>query len=270
MMGRRLFLASGGMLCGCAGAVHQVPAVGGAQVALAQAEVAEAGDAPPRRPLSERDAQAMMRSALARIRPSATRLCQEMAVGVCRWEVRTSRDRTLNAGAGGDGRIVINQGIMEYAANEEEVALVIGHEIGHHAANHVANSGDARAIGSVIGAAVMAAATVAAAASGPVSARAAWRSVESGANLGGAVGRLAFSKEQEREADYLAAAILYRAGVDLGKARGFLVTMARLSGRMETGILDSHPAGPERVAGWDEAMRDLARSNGALPPRRGV
>lgn len=270
MIGRRFFLGGSCLLCGCAGAVHQVPAVTGAQVGLAQAELEEAGGAPPRRPMPERQAQAMMRSALARIRPAATRLCQEMAVGVCHWEVRTSRDRSLNAGAGGDGRIVINQGIMEYAANEEEVALVIAHEMGHHAANHVASSAEARSVGSAIGAAVMAAATVAAAAGGRVGARSAQRSVRSGANLGAAVGRLAFSKEQEREADYLAAAILYRAGLDLGKARGFLVTMARVSGRMETGLFDSHPAGPERIAGWDEAMRDLARSNGALPPRRGV
>jgi len=57
-------------------------------------------------------------------------------------------------------------------------------------------------------------------------------------------------KEQEREANYLAAVILYRSNADLDKARAFLVTMARASGRKETGMLDTHPAGPERLAAW--------------------
>ena len=58
---------------------------------------------------------------------------------------------------------------------------------------------------------------------------------------GAAVGRISYSKEQEREADYIAALILYRSGMDLDKARTFLVTMARSSGRRETGMLDTHP-----------------------------
>jgi hypothetical protein len=45
-------------------------------------------------------------------------------------------------------------------------------------------------------------------------------------------------KEQEREADDLSALILYRSGLDLDKARGFLIMMARGSGRRETGMPD--------------------------------
>ena len=46
----------------------------------------------------------------------------------------------MNAGAGPNGLIVVNRGIVEYAANEEEVCLVIAHEMGHQAANHLATS----------------------------------------------------------------------------------------------------------------------------------
>ena len=88
-----------------------------------------------------------------------------------------------------------------------------------------------------------------------------------GRQSGGAIGRISFSKEQEREADYLAAVILYRAGIDLDKARGFLVTMARATGRKETGMLDTHPAGPERLAAWDQAVAEIRASNGRLPQR---
>ena len=55
--------------------------------------------------------------------------------------------------------------------------------------------------------------------------------------------------------------------MDLDKARSFLVTMARASGRKETGMLDSHPAGPERIAAWDKAVAEIRASNGALPKR---
>jgi hypothetical protein len=61
--------------------------------------------------------------------------------------------------------------------------------------------------------------------------------------------------------------ILYRAGVDLDKARGLLVTMAAISGRTATSFLDSHPAGPERVAAWDRAVAEIRASHGRLPQR---
>ena len=92
--------------------------------------------------------------------------------------------------------------------------------------------------------------------------------MDAGANLGGAIGGIAFSKEQEREADYMSAAILYRSGVDLDKARGFLVKLAKRSGRAQTGLLDTHPAGPERVASWDRAVQEIKASNGQLPKRQ--
>jgi predicted Zn-dependent protease len=116
-------------------------------------------------------------------------------------------------------------------------------------------------IGALIGVAV---AGLAAAATGsnPTSS-----TTQSAAQLGATIGHLSFSKEQEREADYMAALILYRAGIDLDKARGLLVTMAAGSGRMETTFLDSHPAGPERVAAWDRAVAEVRASNGRLPQR---
>ena len=86
-------------------------------------------------------------------------------------------------------------------------------------------------------------------------------------NAGAAVGRISYSKEQEREADYLSALTLYRSEMDLDKARGFLVIMARASKQKETGMLDSHPAGPERLAAWDKAVEQIKASNGALPKR---
>ena len=144
---------------------------------------------------------------------------------------------------------------------------MIAHEMGHQAANHIATSQRNRAVGTVIGALVLGAAGAAASYRSYNSADVTRSAAKAGADIGGAIGGISFSKEQEREADYLAAVILYRAGVDLDKARGFLVTMARASGRKETGMLDTHPAGPERIAGWDRAVQEIRASRGRLPQR---
>ncbi len=190
-----------------------------------------------------------------------------MNVGVCEWKFRAMKDRSLNAGAAPNGLIIVNRGIVEYAANEEEVALVIAHEIGHQAANHIATGQRNQAVGALVGAILLGAAGAAASYRSPNSTQITRSAVDAGANVGGAIGRISFSKEQEREADYLAAVILYRSNIDLDKARGFLVTMARASGRKETGMLDTHPAGPERIAGWDRAVAEIRASNGGLPQR---
>lgn len=268
-MRRRSFLALSVAFCacGCAGAVHRLPQVDGGNLSLAQAEVQSASGAPARRSVSDDEVAETVSAVLRRIRPPASQLCHEMNVGVCTWQFRLSNDRSLNASAGPGGVIVINRGIVEYAQSEEEVAVVVAHEIGHQMANHIATGQRNQAIGSLIGAVLLGALAAAASSGGYNSASVTNSAVQTGANVGGAVGRISYSKEQEREADYLAALILYRAGMDLDRARAFLVTLARASGRNETGMLDTHPAGPERLAAWDKAVAEVRASNGRLPPR---
>jgi len=234
--------------------------VNGGEIATAQAEVGMTLP-PPRRRVSDDEVIRTLRTAIQLVRPSAATLCRELQVGVCDWRFRLSRDRKMDAGATGHGEIVLNRGIVEYAANDEEVYLVVAHEIGHHAANHVARGTRNQMIGAVIGAVVVG---LAAAATGTSPAPDAARTAT---QLGATIGHLSFSKEQEREADYIAALILYRAGVDLDTARGLLVSMAAGSHRMVTLFMDTHPAGPERIAAWDRAVAEIRASNGRVPPR---
>jgi len=260
-MQRRLFMALAGscVVCGC-GAVHRLPEVGEDSIAMAQAEVRMAPP-PQRRSVSELEVRRSLRTAIQLVKAEAANLCHEMAVGVCSWNFMVSPDRDLNAAAMGYGHIVLNRGIVEYATTDEEVCLVVAHEIGHHAANHVARGTSNQMIGALIGIAAVTAAGVAAGGRPDPSA------TRTAGEIGATIGRLSFSKEQEREADYLAALIMYRAGLDLDKARGLVVTMAASSGRMQTTFLDTHPAGPERVAAWDRAVGEIRASNGRLPPR---
>ncbi len=262
-----LALAGASVLGGCAGAVNQLPHLDASNVSMAQTEVAAAGP-PSRHGVSDEDALAMFQSATGRIKPAAIQVCREMAVGVCEWHFVARRDRSLNAGAGPKGMVAVNLGIAEYADNEEQVAMVIAHEIGHQSANHVATGQRNQAIGALIGGLLIGVAGGLASYRSPYGADITRSAVQTGADIGGAIGRISFSKEQEREADYLSALILYRSGVDLDKARGILVTLARASGRKETGMLDTHPAGPERLAAWDKAVEEIRASNGALPKRK--
>jgi predicted Zn-dependent protease len=260
-------LSGASLVCGCSGAVHQLPLISRDNLGVAQTEVQGAGGPPVPRFATDEEVVEALRSALRRIRAPAAQVCGEMNVGVCEWTFRAVRDSSLNAGSSPNGVIAVNRGVVEYAENEEQICMVIAHEMGHEAANHIATGRRNQTIGAVVGAVLLGAAGVALSSGSYDSADVIRSAMNAGANIGGELGGISFSKEQEREADYLAALILYRAGVDLDKARGLLVTLARMSRRMQTGILDTHPAGPERLAGWDRAVAEIRAANGRLPQR---
>jgi predicted Zn-dependent protease len=259
-------LAGACLLCGCSGAIHPLPALTSSQLNLAQAEVQSSGGPPQPQIVSDEEATRVLRAAVARVRPAADQLCREMAVGTCRWTVRGSDDRSLNAFAGPDGTIVINRGIVDYAANEEEVAVVIAHEIGHQAADHLARRQQNQRIGSLVGNIVITAVSLVVPPLGMATSLI-QSAAESGVHLATGAVAASYSKEQEREADWLAALILYRAGMDLDRARGFLLTMARGPGGAGPSLFMTHLSGPERLAAWDEAVRQIRASNGRLPRR---
>ncbi|MBM3642817.1 MAG: hypothetical protein FJX02_00530 [Alphaproteobacteria bacterium] len=259
-------IALPGALCACAGAVHQLPSIAGDRVGLAQTEIANAAP-PTRRAVAREETEAMLNAVWDKLAYPASLTCREMNVGVCDWRIRVSGDRALNASAGPGGEIVLNLGIFEHAANEAELALVLAHEIGHQAANHIEQARRNTTVGAVIGGLLMGVLMAAATYRSNDGGRATRDAMEVGANTGGRIGRISYSKEQEREADYLAAVMLYRGAFDLDQARGFLLTMARLSGRTETGLLDTHPAGPDRIAAWDAAVAEIRAADGKLPKR---
>src|SRR3954470_13341562 len=138
-MRRRSFLAfsGGALVCGCSGAVHQLPTISERNLASAQAEVRAPGASAQWRGVSDDELLAVLEAAGRRILRPASVTCGEIGVGVCGWTFRVSRSHSLNAAAYPAGLIVVNRGIVEYAANEEEICLVIAHEIAHQAANHV-------------------------------------------------------------------------------------------------------------------------------------
>jgi hypothetical protein len=132
-------------------------------------------------------------------------------------------------------------------------AVVVAHEFGHHLAGHL---GRQRARGTVAG-------TVASTVVGavvPFGGLAAWAVGQGAAELGAGAARLAFSKEEEREADYLAAYLVARAGYDLDRAGNLWARLSRPDATARSGalagLLDA-PAARDRMAAaaWDHARR---------------
>jgi len=267
-MRRRNFLclAGGLALCGCAsGAVTPIPGVESAAIARAAAEIGSVPP-PPRRDLAAGEVSRTLQGITRRLDPPARALCAELGVASCDWFVEASRSRQMNASAHASGQVRIHRGIFEYARAEEEVAFVVAHELAHQIANHPRSAGEDAETGATIGTIIGGALVLAAAASGaratPAQNR---RTIEGYGGTGARLGTLAYSKEQEREADRLGALLLWRAGYDVAAARPFLLTMARASRRRETGLFDSHPAGPERLAAFDATLAELRASGGRIP-----
>lgn len=257
--GKGLSFAGLLLLSACAGPVHQVPKPSQAQIAAAETAMLAERDVVARQTMTFGEAAQVLAAAVGRVHPAGQQVCHEVRVGNCDWRYRLSASRTLNAAATVDGYVILNRGLAELTANEDERAFVIAHELGHHVADHPVTGNTNAYVGGLVGGMLGAALDVAAG-----------RYVgymDLGKSLGQHAGWLSYSKEQEREADYLGIVIAYRAGIDLDKARGIMLTMTRMSGKRESGAFDTHPMGAERLAAFDQAVAAVRASNGALPPR---
>ena len=86
-----------------------------------------------------------------------------------------------------------------------------------------------------------------------------------GMTHGGRIGQLAFSKEQEREADLLAAYVLARADIDLERAGRTFEVLAKLDGYALSTWRNTHPMGAERIVAWRKAIAEVDASSDKLP-----
>jgi predicted Zn-dependent protease len=217
--------------------------------------------------LSDEDAERKVLEIYGRLLPGATRLCRQLGEDECAWDIRYSSDPDVNAFAAGESTVVIKKGILRHAENDDEIAMVIAHEMSHHAANHISESQQNALTGAVIGGLVLGTLAGAAHSGSPYSQYYVNDAVQSGINAGAAIGHLGFSKGQENEADYLAAYILHRGGFDLEQARRMWVKLGRL-GTTEHGerhSLNTHPDPAERLARWDATIQEIRANGGALP-----
>ncbi|MCH2353727.1 MAG: M48 family metallopeptidase [Pseudomonadales bacterium] len=188
-----------------------------------------------------------------RLQPATQELClnlRERASADCRtWQISIIDEDEINAYATGTNDVVVHRGVIEYAQKDDEIALVVAHELSHHLLNHLNESAARNILGSLIGAAV--ATTIGGASSG---------NRDAGAEVGSWIANQSFSRAQEKEADIMAGRLLFNAGYSLTQARSQFILLAQLSdhARVRSTFLDAHPVGPERLAHWDMIIEGTA------------
>lgn len=152
-------------------------------------------------------------------------------------------DRNLNAFAGPGGHVFIFTGLIEIMDSVDELAAVISHEIAHVSARHISNRlEEAKKIGLATAVGILAGIILGGEGGG---------ALMSGSMAAGIQAQLAYSREDERQADQLGLRYMRKAGFDPG---GMIPTLNKIQKKR---MLDpeavppyllTHPLGPERIA----------------------
>jgi predicted Zn-dependent protease len=200
-----------------------------------------------------------------RMEAAAADFCRDMELPSrkrrCYYYFETSRSREINAFADGD-RIVVTQGMLRFLENDDELALVMGHELAHNLMGHIDAKKDNAVGGHLLGAMMDGMAASYGGYSGND-----WQ------NLGAAVTSLSHSQSFEAEADYVGLYITARAGYDISNA---IDMWRRWSVEDPEGlyVAITHPTKPERFARLTKAIEEIQgkkkRHEALLPNMNGA
>lgn len=149
----------------------------------------------------------------------------------------------LNAYANGDN-IVVTARMMDYMQDDTALAFVLAHEMSHNVLGHIASSDDNALIGMLLGAAI---------------------DFSSGGDgdamaAGMYIGREAYSKEFEMEADYAGYYLVARAGYDYKRAalaQKMLAAQAPMDIYIYNDPESTHPSSSVRLALARETAKEI-------------
>ena len=166
------------------------------------------------------------------------------------WEFNLVQDDEVNAFCMPGGKIVVYTGLMALVTSDDELAVVLGHEVAHAVAKHsnermsqqmlaeVGTAAATEAVGRVDATKRDTAATV--------------------FGLGAQVGvMLPFSRKHESEADYMGLALMTMAGYNPDAAVGFWKKMAAKGGSSTPAILSTHPSDASRISNIQKALPEI-------------
>lgn len=158
--------------------------------------------------------------------------------------------RDINAGAT-FGQVGVTSGMLDFVRSDDEMAVVLGHELAHITQGHVTQG--------VIGSLALNVLTIILESQAPGVGRAA-----------GGVGQLflnRFTQSQEREADAVGLGYVYEAGYDPRAAVDVMERMAvEVPQTMSAGYFDTHPSSVERAISARRRAEELLA--GGPPPHR--
>lgn len=157
------------------------------------------------------------------------------------WEFTLVQDNQVNAFCMPGGKIVVYEGLMKLVSSDDELAVVVGHEVAHAVAKH-SNERMSQQLMAQYGAAILGQA---------VSNKSAAVQQLAGAVFG--VGAqygvmLPFSRKHEYEADYIGMALMTIAGYDPGAALAFWQKMSSGKQASVPEYMSTHPSDANRIA----------------------
>jgi beta-barrel assembly-enhancing protease len=162
----------------------------------------------------------------------------------CNYEVVLLNNDVKNAYADGKN-IVIYKGMMDFFKTDEEIALVLSHELAHNSMKHIDAKKKNVIVGSIFGLLLdVAAATAGVNTNGEFS------------KAGGGIAGNAYSVEFEQEADYVGLYYMAIAGYPINESAGFWRRMAISDSKAIT-AKTSHPTTPERFLAIEETVKEI-------------
>lgn len=157
-----------------------------------------------------------------------------------------TKDKSVNAYAS-PGQIILSQRLVSFCLNDDELALVVGHELAHQTLGHLIRRAVHREMGQFVGGAFTAFSTLS------INRLLDWRH----AMVSPDVRRVSqnavvsvFSQDNEREADIYGAWYAFQAGYNIEKGLALWERMAAVSYHdpfQKTYFLDEHPPPLERL-----------------------
>ncbi len=166
---------------------------------------------------------------------------------ICNYPIIFTQDKIVNAYADGKS-IIMTQGMVDYAKDDNEIAMVIAHELAHNDRGHLdAKKKNTLIMGSI--GFILDLMTI----------------YYSGGTAGGnaentemwsKIGAQAYSVEFEKDADYGGLYYAYRAGYDITKVKDFWVRIGSENPK-QIAISSTHPATAERYLQIDKTVKEI-------------
>ncbi|MDH6312065.1 putative Zn-dependent protease [Parabacteroides sp. PFB2-10] len=168
------------------------------------------------------------------------------------WEFNLVADPQMNAFCMPGGKIVVYEGLMKIVSSDDDLAVVMGHEVAHAVAKH-SNERMSQQMATVLGASVLDAAV------GNKSAM-----VQQVASTVYGLGSetlviLPFSRKHESEADYMGLILMTMAGYNPQAAVGFWQKMSAGGGAGVPEFLSTHPSDSRRINDIQNALPEMEK-----------
>jgi len=171
----------------------------------------------------------------------------------CDYPVILREDESLGAFTDGE-KVMINRGLLRFVRSDDELAIVITHEMAHNVLNHV----DIKRKNALQGATFGVIVDILLAASTGVR-------TNTFEQVGANIGALAYSKEFEKEADYYSAYLMEQAGFDVSRIPVFWRYIGSIN-QKQMKYNHTHPTSTERSVNIRKIVDEIEEKRRAGNP----